>query len=125
VFLAGDAAHCFPPAGGFGMNTGIQDAHNLAWKLAAGTAVLPLLALFSRRKPPPPLFWLGEHRSSITLAEELKGVGKGGGVSTPFLRKGKVALLGGEGRSTTLFRVGKTNRNGRQEGVAASPPKVK
>ena len=36
VFLAGDAAHQFPPAGGFGMNTGIQDAHNLAWKLAAG-----------------------------------------------------------------------------------------
>ncbi|EIE25479.1 hypothetical protein COCSUDRAFT_1587, partial [Coccomyxa subellipsoidea C-169] len=35
VFLAGDAAHRFPPAGGFGMNTGIQDAHNLAWKLAA------------------------------------------------------------------------------------------
>ena len=34
VFLAGDAAHLFPPAGGFGMNTGIQDAHNLAWKIA-------------------------------------------------------------------------------------------
>ncbi|OQR91274.1 polyketide hydroxylase [Thraustotheca clavata] len=34
VFLAGDAAHRFPPAGGFGMNTGIQDAHNLAWRLA-------------------------------------------------------------------------------------------
>ncbi|KAF5835252.1 hypothetical protein DUNSADRAFT_7700 [Dunaliella salina] len=34
VFLVGDAAHCFPPAGGFGMNTGVQDAHNLAWKLA-------------------------------------------------------------------------------------------
>lgn len=34
VFLVGDAAHRFPPTGGFGMNTGIQDAHNLAWKLA-------------------------------------------------------------------------------------------
>ncbi|GMI61419.1 hypothetical protein ScalyP_jg2938 [Parmales sp. scaly parma] len=34
VFLAGDAAHLFPPSGGFGMNCGIQDAHNLAWKLA-------------------------------------------------------------------------------------------
>ena len=34
VFLAGDAAHRLPPTGGFGMNTGIQDAHNLAWKLA-------------------------------------------------------------------------------------------
>lgn len=34
VFLAGDAAHRFPPTGGLGMNSGIQDAHNLAWKLA-------------------------------------------------------------------------------------------
>lgn len=33
--LAGDAAHVVPPSGAFGMNTGIQDAHNLAWKLAA------------------------------------------------------------------------------------------
>ena len=34
VFLAGDAAHAFPPSGGFGMNTGIGDAQNLAHKLA-------------------------------------------------------------------------------------------
>ncbi|WP_433356073.1 FAD-dependent oxidoreductase [Micromonospora saelicesensis] len=34
VFLAGDACHAHPPAGGFGVNAGIQDAHNLAWKLA-------------------------------------------------------------------------------------------
>lgn len=33
VFLVGDAAHRFPPSGGYGMNSGIQDAHNLAWKL--------------------------------------------------------------------------------------------
>lgn len=35
VFLVGDAAHQFPPMGGFGMNSGIQDVHNLAWKLDA------------------------------------------------------------------------------------------
>jgi len=35
VFLAGDAAHSFPPTGGLGLNTGVQDAHNLAWKVAA------------------------------------------------------------------------------------------
>lgn len=46
VFLAGDAAHSFPPTGGFGMNTGVQDVHNLVWKLAlvlrgeAGDALL-------------------------------------------------------------------------------------
>ncbi|MEV7287062.1 FAD-dependent oxidoreductase [Streptomyces sp. NPDC093252] len=33
LFLVGDAAHRFPPTGGFGMNSGIQDSHNLAWKL--------------------------------------------------------------------------------------------
>jgi 2-polyprenyl-6-methoxyphenol hydroxylase-like FAD-dependent oxidoreductase len=34
VFLVGDAAHVLPPSGGFGLNTGIQDAHNLAFKIA-------------------------------------------------------------------------------------------
>jgi 2-polyprenyl-6-methoxyphenol hydroxylase-like FAD-dependent oxidoreductase len=35
VFLAGDAAHHMPPTGGFGLNTGVQDVHNLVWKVAA------------------------------------------------------------------------------------------
>ena len=45
VFVAGDAAHIHSPAGGQGMNTGIQDAHNLAWKLAlvVGGAAAPSL----------------------------------------------------------------------------------
>ncbi len=34
VLLAGDAAHVHPPSGGLGMNTGVQDAYNLGWKLA-------------------------------------------------------------------------------------------
>ncbi|HEX7382412.1 MAG TPA: FAD-dependent monooxygenase [Nevskiaceae bacterium] len=55
VFLAGDAAHVVPPNGGFGGNTGIQDAHNLAWKLAAvlkGQAGPALLETYdSERRP--------------------------------------------------------------------------
>ena len=34
VLLAGDAAHRFPPSGGMGLNTGVQDVHNLGWKLS-------------------------------------------------------------------------------------------
>ncbi|MBP0625201.1 FAD-dependent monooxygenase [Cupriavidus consociatus] len=55
VILAGDAAHRFPPSGGFGMNSGIQDAHNLAWKLAfvlRGQASPRLLDTYdSERRP--------------------------------------------------------------------------
>ncbi|WP_157249202.1 FAD-dependent monooxygenase [Nonomuraea typhae] len=40
VFLAGDAAHVHAPAGGQGLNTGVQDAYNLGWKLAADTEEL-------------------------------------------------------------------------------------
>ncbi|MGK3959559.1 FAD-dependent monooxygenase [Sorangium sp. So ce118] len=55
VFLAGDAAHVMPPWGGFGANTGIQDAHNLAWKLAAvlhGHAGPELLATYDVERRP-------------------------------------------------------------------------
>ena len=55
VFLAGDAAHSFPPTGGFGLNTGAQDAHNLAWKLAAviaGSAGPRLLDTYEQERRP-------------------------------------------------------------------------
>jgi hypothetical protein len=54
VVLAGDSAHLFTPTGGFGMNTGIDDAANLGWKLAAlvqgwgGEALLPSYELERR-----------------------------------------------------------------------------
>jgi hypothetical protein len=41
AFLAGDAAHIHSPAGGQGMNTGMQDAFNLGWKLALATQGIP------------------------------------------------------------------------------------
>jgi len=55
IFIIGDAAHLMPPNGGFGGNTGIHDAHNLAWKLAQviqGHANPRLLDSYaSERKP--------------------------------------------------------------------------
>jgi 2-polyprenyl-6-methoxyphenol hydroxylase-like FAD-dependent oxidoreductase len=55
VFLAGDAAHTHSPAGGQGMNTGIQDAANLAWKLQAvltGAAPAGLVDTYNRERHP-------------------------------------------------------------------------
>jgi putative polyketide hydroxylase len=55
VFLAGDAAHEMPPTGGFGLNTGVQDVHNLAWKIAAvidGNADEALLDSYHAERQP-------------------------------------------------------------------------
>lgn len=55
LFLVGDAAHRFPPTGGFGLNSGVQDAHNLAWKLAMvlqGTASDRLLDSYDDERRP-------------------------------------------------------------------------
>jgi len=59
VFIAGDAAHAMPPNGGFGGNTGIQDAHNLAWKLAMvlrGDAGPELLDSYDAERRPVGVF---------------------------------------------------------------------
>jgi 2-polyprenyl-6-methoxyphenol hydroxylase-like FAD-dependent oxidoreductase len=54
VFLAGDAAHIYSPAGGQGMTTGIQDAYNLGWKVAAVLAGAPseLLDTYEAERKP-------------------------------------------------------------------------
>lgn len=55
VFLAGDAAHVHSPAGGMGMNTGMQDAANLSWKLSAvlrGHAPSTLLESYHQERHP-------------------------------------------------------------------------
>ncbi len=55
VFLVGDAAHRFPPTGGLGLNTGVVDVHNLAWKLAwvvLGRADEALLDTYEQERRP-------------------------------------------------------------------------
>jgi 2-polyprenyl-6-methoxyphenol hydroxylase-like FAD-dependent oxidoreductase len=59
IFLAGDAAHVMPPYGGFGGNTGIHDAHNIAWKLALvlkGIAGPELLSTYDPERRPASAF---------------------------------------------------------------------
>jgi putative polyketide hydroxylase len=71
VLLAGDAAHRFPPNGGFGMNTGIQDAHNLIWKLVhvlRGTAGEALLDTYETERRPVAL---ANARQSMANAERM------------------------------------------------------
>lgn len=55
IFLAGDSAHVTTPTGGYGGNTGVQDAHNLAWKLAMvlkGSAGEKLLESYNDERQP-------------------------------------------------------------------------
>ena len=59
VLIAGDAAHIMTPNGGFGGNTGVQDAHNLAWKLALvlqGLANPELLSTYEPERRPASAF---------------------------------------------------------------------
>jgi 2-polyprenyl-6-methoxyphenol hydroxylase-like FAD-dependent oxidoreductase len=81
VFLAGDAAHVHSPAGGQGMNTGIQDAYNLGWKLGEVLAGAPgeLLDTYEEERLPVAASLLGIttklHRAAFTgkLSDHRRG----------------------------------------------------
>lgn len=71
VLMAGDAVHLFTPQGGFGMNTGIDDAVNLAWKLAAvlqGWGSPALLSTYERERRP---IAIRNTRAAQTLARQI------------------------------------------------------
>lgn len=94
VLLAGDAAHVHPIAGGLGMNTGIQDAWNLGWKLASvltGAAGPALLDTYQEERLPVAAWTLNV--TSAALAAVNEGVRKPG----VGLEVGRVADLSGLG----------------------------
>jgi 2-polyprenyl-6-methoxyphenol hydroxylase-like FAD-dependent oxidoreductase len=98
VFLAGDAAHVHSPAGGQGMNTGIQDAMNLAWKLAlvcSGRAGVELLDSYEAvRRPVAAGVVRQTHR--LTRLATLRGRGR---------RAMRNALVGAVGGVPVVRRV--------------------
>ncbi len=70
VFLAGDAAHRYPPSGGLGLNTGVGDAHNLAWKLAGvlqGWAPAAILDTYGSERRP-----VASHNAEFSLENAMK-----------------------------------------------------
>ena len=85
VFLAGDSAHTLPPTrGGYGANTGIQDAHNLAWKLAAvlsGESTSQLLDTYHAERHP--VAWL--RHQQIFARPDYKAVANGIAADEPII----------------------------------------
>ncbi|MCV7207955.1 rifampin monooxygenase [Mycolicibacterium canariasense] len=76
VFLAGDAAHIHPPAGGQGLNLGVQDAFNLGWKLAAhirGWAPAGLLDTYHDERHPVAADVLNNSRAQMELMSTAAG----------------------------------------------------
>lgn len=128
VFLAGDAAHVHPPTGGQGLNTSVQDAYNLGWKLAAvlNGAAHGLLDSYEIERRPVAEDMLGLS-TRLLDAQKQGGLQRGREVGQldigypdsplseqspgrgPGLRAGQRApdapVLGAAGQATRLFRL--------------------
>ena len=110
VLLAGDAAHIHSPAGGQGMNTGIQDAHNLAWKLAAVAkgASPALLDTYEAERRPVAAGVLALSNARLQQAIDQKSLPTGRDASTTQLGVGyRDSTLSRDDRDeTALLRAG-------------------
>jgi len=111
LFLAGDAAHRHPPANGLGSNTSIQDAYNIAWKLAlvsSGRAEDSLLDTYSAERQPVGRQVVDRANQSMTemAMSFLSHLGFRPDQSEPESREAIDALLGpaGEERRTALAK---------------------
>lgn len=111
VFVAGDAAHVHSPASGQGMNTGIQEAYNLAWKLACvvhGYAEAELLDTYSAERVPIGRELLGSTRRATALVA-LKNRLAGIALPIVFGIVQRVPALRVRGQRTALGRVSGLN----------------
>ncbi|MFF8958138.1 FAD-dependent monooxygenase [Streptomyces sp. NPDC014894] len=92
VLIAGDAAHIHPPTGAQGMNTGVQDACNLAWKLALaveGDAAPGLLASYDAERRP-----IGEEVVGRTVRHAVEGIDHDPGDPAVLMLREAQLLLG-------------------------------
>lgn len=92
VFVAGDAAHIHPPTGAQGMNTGLQDAYNLGWKLALavqGVAAPGLLDSYDAERRP-----VGEEVVGRTVRAAREGIGAGETSVEKIMLREAMLLLG-------------------------------
>ncbi|WP_147916369.1 FAD-dependent monooxygenase [Ruania zhangjianzhongii] len=122
AFLAGDAAHVFPPFGGQGMNLGIQDAVNLSWRIAAVTRGTPasLLAEYEAERRPV----------AVATIKDVDARRRMYAVRHPLVRRLRdlVLRLGGRSRSAAArgslanSQLATTYRTGRK--VLARGPQV-
>jgi 2-polyprenyl-6-methoxyphenol hydroxylase-like FAD-dependent oxidoreductase len=90
TFLAGDTAHIHPPTGAQGMNTGIQDAYNLGWKLALavqGVAAPGLLDSYHAERHP-----VGVEVVGRTVRAAREGIGAGDDLQTAVLRTAQLLV---------------------------------
>ncbi len=117
VFVAGDAAHIHPPTGAQGMNTGIQDAHNLAWKLAlavAGVAATNLLDSYDAERRP-----VGEEVVGRTVRSAREGIGAGSTDPDMVMRREAQLLISYPDSPLVLGLSGPGNGDGPNPGERA------
>ncbi|MCX4690195.1 FAD-dependent monooxygenase [Kitasatospora purpeofusca] len=138
VLLAGDCAHVHPTAGGLGMNTGIQDAWNLAWKLGhvvRGLAAPALLDTYQEERLPIAAWTLDVTSAGMAavvagidtpgIGVEVGGVGDFTGLSLGY-RWSSLAVGGApaEGDAEALLRAGDRAPDGPCPGPDGTPGRL-
>jgi 2-polyprenyl-6-methoxyphenol hydroxylase-like FAD-dependent oxidoreductase len=125
VLLAGDAAHVHSPAGGQGMNTGIQDAYNLGWKITSVLdGALPiLLDTYTAERVPVARTVLEMSTEKMNRAMEQAGRGTDDGLGSALSGIGDGSLNSGLGihyrTSPIVYRVGEQPTSGPEAGDRA------
>lgn len=117
VFLAGDAAHVHSPAGGQGLNTSVQDAYNLGWKLGAvltGGAPAALLDSYEEERRPIAAQMLdlstGVHRGEVRRGDATRQLGLG-------YRESSLTLEARDAAPDGALRAGDRAPDGTVDGV--------